>query len=57
VSSVIEDDQAFENLVRNSWNFPVQELGQTQQSPLNPEQQKTVKNLSVRFADNVNIHH
>jgi len=56
VSSGIEDDQAFENLIRNSWNFPVQQnLGNTQAS-LSPEQ-KTVKNLSVRFADNVNIHH
>lgn len=68
---MIDDDDYFESLIKNSWRAPerVQPKPQQPQNPsgfapanqnlgatggLQPEQ-KTMKNLTVRFADDVNI--
>jgi len=66
ISSVVQEDDAFESLIRTSWRFPQrqepeqhhyqhQQEHPQQQSPTKVEQ-RTAKNLTVRFADNVNIH-
>jgi len=51
ISSVIEDDEAFETLIRNSWKIYQKEVEQSE--PIHKPEQKTTKNLSVRFAENL----
>lgn len=50
VSAMIANNSDFESLLRDSWR--IQEV---KPQPVIQPEQKTVKNLSVRFADNVNI--
>lgn len=47
---MVSSNEAFESLLRDSWR-----IQEKKPEPVIQPEQKTVKNLSVRFADNVNI--